>query len=72
MRKTAAPEKPAKKKRTSAGVLSRTPVSLRLFPDELATLKDCAAKDRRTDSAFARLCCLYGMAAYLSGKSLTA
>lgn len=71
MRKAATPSKSKKKHRTPDGVLSRSPVSLRLYAEELARLKSGATKEQRTDAAFARLCFLYGLAAYESGKSLT-
>lgn len=73
MRIAAAPKnsKPNLKQRAPGGVLTRSPVALRLFPDELAQLKDGARKDQRTDAAFARLCFLYGLSAYERGVSLT-
>lgn len=71
MRKAATPTKSKPKHRTPDGVLSRTPVSLRLFAEELDRLKAGANREQRTDAAFARLCFLYGLAAYEKGKSLT-
>lgn len=72
MRKAATTSKRKKTTRRSPdGVLSRSPVSLRLFADELERLKAGANKEQRTAAAFARLCVLYGLAAYESGKSLT-
>ena len=46
-------------------------MSLRLYAEELQRLKAGAHKEQRTDAAFARLCFLYGLAAWEKGKSLT-
>jgi hypothetical protein len=58
------------KSRSPAGVLVRSPVALRLYPDELARLKTYAATEMRTDSAFARLLILYALKAYESGRKI--
>ena len=71
MRKSAPAKKLQPKKRAPNGVLSRTPVALRLYPDELDRLKKGSHREQRTDAAFARLCFLYGLAAYEKGKALT-
>ncbi len=58
------------KRRAPAGVLTRTPLSLRLLPEELAVVKAGALKEQRTSSSFARLLVLYGLKAYRGGKSI--
>lgn len=60
------------KTRSPKGVLVRSPVALRLFPEELERLKAGACREMRTDAAFARLCFLHGLKAYEGGKKLSA
>ncbi|WP_377153636.1 hypothetical protein ACFJIX_18800 [Roseateles sp. UC29_93] len=62
---------PEKKTRAPTGVLTRSPVSLRLYEDELKRLKAGAHKEQRTDAAFARLLVLFALKAFEAGKSIS-
>lgn len=67
----AATKRESKKSRAPTGVLSRTPISLRLYAEELARVKAGALKEQRTDSAFARLLVLYALKAFEAGKPIS-
>jgi len=67
----ASPKRASTKQRAPTGVLSRSPIALRLFPDELVVVKAGARKEHRTDAGFARLLVLYALRAYRRGKSIS-
>lgn len=71
MPKAATKRVPEKKSRAPTGVLTRSPVSLRLYEDELKRLKAGAQKEQRTDAAFARLLVLFALKAFEAGKSIS-
>lgn len=58
------------RKRAPNGVLSRTPVALRLLEEEKSELEALAAKESRSTAALARLLYLRGLQAYRADQKV--
>jgi hypothetical protein len=58
------PSTKTRRQRAPNGVLSTKPIGLRLMPDELWRVELYAELEQQSVASFARLMCLFGLAAY--------
>lgn len=53
-----------RKKREPSGIVTATPIAMRLMPDELQQVKEIARREQRSMSSVCRLAMLRGLADY--------